>query len=148
MTILTAFHELLSLVTKTTLKQKEKLENLNEFKHQIKSILKAHALSKVPKTPQLIDKTKALTKIKRENQSKKINPDLMELKKKKDSIHDNLRRLFDIAGGDWTLDVGNTKTVENFSCPADDGYYPYNRYKFNNIISSCQLQVEKTKHLS
>ena len=86
---------------------------------------KAPALMEVPKPPQMIDMKSAPHNIKRQHQSQKLYPDFKELKKKKDEKPDTLRRLFDIAGKDWTLDVDNTgaKTNHNFSCPEEDGVW-------------------------
>ena len=64
--------------------------------------------------------------MKRQHQQQNSNPDFKEIKKKKDAKPDTLRRLFDIAGEEWTLDVANTgmSTSKTIFCPEEDGYYP------------------------
>ena len=113
---------------------------------------KAPALMEVPKPPQMIDMKKAPHNIKRQHQSQKLYPDFKELKKKKDEKPDTLRRLFDIAGKDWTLDVDNTgaKTTHNFSCPAEDGYYPsaYSCSVYYRCVHGQETQLECSPGLS
>ena len=136
----------------------EKLEKLNVFKHQIKSIIavkrvtKAPALKEVPKTPQMIDMKEAAHNTKRQNQIQKLNPDFRDLKKKKDAKPDTLRRLFDIAGEDWTIDVDNTgaKTTQTFSCPAEDGYFPsaYSCSVYYRCVHGQKTKLECSSGLS